>query len=53
MSCGRTSCLPAALAAGAMARWLGAPAAVVVGAAAQLLIVGWVAWNVPEVRRAR
>ncbi|HEX5727040.1 MAG TPA: MFS transporter [Longimicrobiaceae bacterium] len=42
-----------ALQAGAVAKWLGAPAAVAIGAAALLLLVLWVAWHVPEVRRAR
>lgn len=41
-----------ALQAGALARFLGAPAALAVGALGFLAIVGWVAARVPELRRA-
>lgn len=41
------------LVAGALARVLGAPAAVELGAAALLVVLAWVAARVPEVRRAR
>ncbi|MDB4951362.1 MAG: hypothetical protein JWM27_4011 [Gemmatimonadetes bacterium] len=39
--------------AGAMARWFGAPAALAIGAAVFLVLVAWVTFRVPEVRRAR
>lgn len=41
-----------ALQAGAVAKWLGAPAALAVGAAALLLVIAWIATNVPELRAA-
>lgn len=41
-----------ALQAGALARWFGAPYALACGAGAMLLIVGWVAANVPELAAA-
>lgn len=41
-----------ALQAGALARWIGAPYALAAGAGALLLIVGWVALNVPELAAA-
>jgi MFS family permease len=37
-----------ALQAGALAKWIGAPYALACGAGALLLIIGWVAANVPE-----
>lgn len=42
-----------ALQAGAMARWLGAPAALALGAVALLAVVGTVAVMVPELREVR
>jgi MFS family permease len=42
-----------ALQAGAMARWLGAPAALAIGAVALLAVVGTVAVMVPELREVR
>jgi len=41
-----------ALQAGALARWLGAPYALAIGAGALLLIVAWIVANVPELRAA-
>lgn len=40
------------LQAGALARWVGAPYALAAGAGALLLIISWVAVNVPELRAA-
>lgn len=40
------------LQAGALARWIGAPYALACGAGALLLIVAWIAVNVPELRVA-
>lgn len=41
-----------ALQAGAVARWLGAPAALTVGACGLLLILAWIMMNIPELRAA-
>ncbi|HVH12614.1 MAG TPA: MFS transporter, partial [Longimicrobium sp.] len=41
-----------ALQAGALARWVGAPRALAAGAGTLLLIIGWVAAKVPELRTA-
>jgi len=41
------------LQAGALARWIGAPAAVGAGAALLALVVAGVAWRVPELRELR
>jgi MFS family permease len=41
-----------ALQAGALARWFGAPAALTGGACALLLILAWIAMNIPELRAA-
>jgi MFS family permease len=41
-----------ALQAGALARWLGAPAALAIGAVALLLVLAWIAANIPELRAA-
>jgi hypothetical protein len=41
-----------ALQAGALARWFGAPAALTAGACALLLILAWIATNIPELRAA-
>lgn len=41
-----------ALQAGALARWIGAPYALAVGAGALLLIIAWVVANVPELAAA-
>ena len=40
------------LQAGALAKWIGAPYALACGAGAMLLIIGWVAANVPELPAA-
>lgn len=40
------------LQAGALARWIGAPYALACGAGALLLVLAWVAMNVPELRAA-
>lgn len=40
------------LQAGAVARWLGAPAALAAGAVALLLVIAWIAANIPELRAA-
>ena len=41
-----------ALQAGALARWIGAPYALAIGAGVLLLIVAWIAANIPELRTA-
>ena len=41
------------LQAGALARWIGAPAALVAGAAVLALVVLGVAWRVPELKELR
>ena len=41
-----------ALQAGALARWVGAPGALTVGACALLLILAWIVTHVPELRAA-